>query len=402
MSERSGETLPQDRIDAEVHARLSKMLEVLRHELRTPIGSIITLTDILENQKDDSGANANQADYMDAIRQSAETALNILQSIASTSEAMDLASLTDAPIVHKTFNLRAFLKSIEHHHKAKAVSKGLAFHIKHGEDLPERITAPMTAWRQILDNLLNNAIKFTRNGAVGFSAVMEDGVIAFHVQDTGPGLATAGGESLFEPYVRGSNAGTNRGHGLGLAIVKTLTQRCEGALSFKSGEGAGTHFYLRMPYETAADMAVRDSARKARTAGQVRPPQGRNILVVEDNPINRMLIETLLDKFGHTVTQVENGQAALKIAKKKVFDLVLMDIEIPGGMDGFETSLAIRKLSNWQGVPILALSAHDGPHIEEKIGTYKLDGFIAKPLSARALYTAIETACQEKVAKTAT
>lgn len=383
MTQRTGEDALQARIEEEVQARMHRLLDLLRHELRTPIGSILTLADLL-NEHAAEPSSSNQAEYLDAIRQSAETALNIVQNLAQDPATLGLEGLAGAPLMHRSFALTGFLAGLEAHHGAMAETKGLSFRAHHGEGMPERITAPLTAWRQIIDNLLSNAIKYTTQGEIGLRVELEDNALGFHITDTGPGLQTAGGEKLFDAYARGTNSGTAQGQGLGLAVVKALTMRCEGALSFRSQPGEGTHFYLRLPFSPAATEQPRKQ-----TQGK-RQPRGKKILVVEDNPINRMLIDTLLDKFGHTATQAGDGTAALELTAHNSYDLVLMDIELPNGMNGFDVAEAMRAQPGWKGTPIIALSAHDGPQMEERILRHGLQGFVNKPLSARALYTAIE------------
>lgn len=389
MNSDTGEHDLEAQIEAAVNARLARVLEMLRHELRTPLGSIITLSELMQGPG--HLPPAEQAHYLDAVRQSAETALGILQTFTGKAGADPLAELSDGALVHKAFSMNAFLAGIEAHHREQARLAGLGFSLQRGADLPERLVAPMSAWRQMLDNLLANAVKFTPQGEVRLDIARREGQLVFRIADTGPGLGAAGGAALFAPGARGANAEGRKGHGLGLAVVERLSRRCGGHLTWQERPQGGTLFELALPFETAGrrQRGAPETAGTAEAGGK-----GRRILVVEDNSINRMLIQTLLEKFGHRLSLAPDGAEALKLARRHSFDLVLMDIEIPGSMDGFETTRALRSLPGWEHVPVLALSAHDGAEMQERLASHAMNGFVAKPLSARALYAAIEAACE--------
>ena len=371
-------------VEKRVAARMARAMELLRHEMRTPVGSVLTLCDLIAQEPDAETVKT----YLDGVRQSAHTALSVLQA-SNMAEAVTIeAMINGADTSHAPSSLKAFLAPIRAYHCQKAQEKGLNFTLDVEETAPEVFSAPLSIWRQILDNLLNNAIKFTSDGSVRLMISADSQSLILTVEDTGPGMSAEEQATLFDAYARSKHVQSIEGAGIGLAVVKGLVEKIGGALRLRSEIGVGTAFQIVLPFEAAAEPAKREE-----THSPIK--RSRSILVVEDNRINRMLIETLLDKFGHHIAMASSGEEALTLASEQSFDLVLMDIEMPGGMNGFETTRALRGLPGWVDTPVIALSAHDGPETEKLVAKNKMASLVSKPLSARCLYYAIETAVTE-------
>ena len=375
-------------VEAEVSARVAKVMDLLRHELRTPIGSVVTLCELVQINEKETHLDPKTRSYLEGMRQSAETALSILHAISGSNDSCSVAAMAQNNAAITPFSLASFLQTVQNYHGEKAMSKGLDFAFHMDANLPDYILAPMTSWRQIIDNVLNNAVKFTQSGAIGFKIELEEDFVVFTISDTGSGIAKHEQAAMFEAFSRSETARAYEGQGIGLALVKGLISQCQGALAMRSELGKGTDFQIKLPFETVLQPAV--SAEKTEPTPQ--ETQRKRILVVEDNAINRMLIEALLDKFGHAITMAQSGEEAIRLCALETFDLVLMDIEMPGGMNGFETARALRIYESASQTPILALSAHDGAETEKLAREHTMCGLVSKPLSARNLNAAIKSA----------
>jgi CheY-like chemotaxis protein len=249
--------------------------------------------------------------------------------------------------------------------------------------------------RQVLVNLIGNAIKFTESGAVEIRVehFVRAGKprVRFSVQDTGIGIEAEQVETIFQEFTQGDSSTTRRfgGTGLGLAISRRLVEMMGGKIGCESSPGAGSTFWFSLPAFTAED----DAGERSLTSGGAAGPSnagGRRVLVVEDNPVNRTVAERLLERDGCEVISTERGEDAIRMLREQDFDLVLMDVNMPG-MDGLETTAEIR-LSEDPGkhVPIVAMTARAMDGDRELCLRAGMDDYISKPVSAGALRSLLD------------
>ena len=251
--------------------------------------------------------------------------------------------------------------------------------------------------RQVLLNLLGNAIKFTERGRIEVRVVAEGvdydtTVLRFSVSDTGVGIAADKQESVFEAFEQADKSTTRKygGTGLGLAICSRLVRIMGGRIWVESTAGRGSTFFFTVGLKREAARVTEGGARDGH-ADQDRPetPQLR-ILLAEDNPVNMKLATRMLEKWGHVVTPAENGKEALARFKSGRFDLILMDVQMPE-MDGLEATAVIRSQEQFSGghIPILAMTAHGQAEDRDRCLNAGMDGYVAKPISAATLSGAL-------------
>ncbi|MGZ5862361.1 MAG: ATP-binding protein [Methyloceanibacter sp.] len=360
----------------------SELLALASHELRTPMGAIVSMTELLLASPLDN----TQRRYGETLQQSAKSLLALLNDVLDFSKLeAGHCELDLAP-----FDLHDLVQGIAAGVQARASDKGLASGVDIGASCPRRIKGDGARIRQILDNLIDNALKFTSEGSVRLRASAREAggtlSLRFDVTDTGIGLSKAEQERLFQPYVQVDRAILSRygGTGLGLSIARRLVKLMEGEIGCESVTGQGSLFWVSFPalrVETEASA----SNEEAQPAGVL----SGEILVVEDNAVNRMLIGAYLDEFGLTHEMVGSGGAAVMSLAAKTYDLVLMDIMMPE-LDGIETTKRIRKLQGPSAeVPIVALTAHTKKGDREDYLAAGMDACVSKPIRGRELYAAL-------------
>lgn len=357
-------------------------LAVIVHDIRTPLGAISATADMLAATE----LNERQSRYVDTLRQAA-SALNDLAS-ELIEQAGEISPQPKAPMV---WNPREYLTGIGDLFAAKAQAKGIRFEASLSADLDMLAEGDPNAVRRILSNLLDNAIKFTASGTVRLSAVMEArGRALIQVRDEGPGIAAEELATLFTPYTQGaSGMNLQRGSGLGLWISKTLAGRLGGTLEVESTVGEGTCFSLRIPCaRMKRPRAAGQPAGEANQAPSAPPlPQGLNVLVVDDNALNRVLITTFLDSFGMRFHAVASGGEALAAIGAQAFDAVIMDLQMPE-MDGIETAVRMREAA--RDVPIIALTAGLRPNDTKRLRAASFCATLGKPFAPADLLKALE------------
>jgi CheY-like chemotaxis protein/nitrogen-specific signal transduction histidine kinase len=362
----------------------SELMALASYELRTPMDAIISMTELLLA----SPLDGTQWRYAETLQKSARGLLAVLNDILDFSQLesgqyeLDLAP----------FDLHDLVQTVAANLQARASEKGLASGVDIGASCPRMIRGDAECIRQILTNLVDNALKFTSEGSVRLhaSARAERGklTLRFDVTDTGAGLSKAEQAWLFKPHVDARRAGASHqgGTGLGLAIARRLAELMGGEIGCESVPGQGSLFFVTIPGERAT--TERSSAKEAKEAQPAGPLSG-HILVVEDNAVNRMLIGAYLDEFGLSYEMVDNGGAAIMCLASNSYDLVLMDIMMPE-LDGVETSRRIRKLQGPSAeVPIVALSAKAVTDEGEEYLAAGMDAYVAKPIRGRELYAAL-------------
>ena len=366
----------------------SEFLAMMSHDIRTPMNAIIGYSDILGETELD----AEQASYVSAMTLAGENMLGLINDILDLtrleSGKMDLRE-TDFVPLH-------LLQSLEHVIRVIASKNGSRIVVNVHPQLKMGMRADMKRLNQVLLNLAGNAAKFTHNGVITLHASLMSGEnrVCFIVSDTGSGIPEELQTRLFQPFEQGENgraAGKNS-NGLGLAISERLVRLMGGKISFTTGQKAGTTFFFDIPYEKPlakpADIAL---ALLPDTSGMLR---GRRVLVADDTPANLMVAKAMLEKSGMIVTAVSDGAAAIEAAKGGLFDLMFVDIQMPG-LSGIEVAQAIRAMSNNIAMtPLVALTAQSFPREREQALANGFDAFLSKPIRATVLLECIQSLLQ--------
>lgn len=374
----------------------SLFLAAMSHEIRTPMNGVLGMAQLLL----DSALTPAQRDSVDTISESAESLLCVINDILDFSriEARKL-ELDSTP-----FRLDDVLQSIARLLTPRARDRGLELRVK-GTVPTSAVIGDPARLRQVLINLLGNAIKFTESGAVVLEvfAVPDLPSVRFTVTDTGIGIAPERLSRIFEPFIQGDSGITRRygGTGLGLAISSRLVEAMGGRMDVESHVGRGTKFSFTLPLPATHDDVSKSLSSLAAAVVRHDLPC-LEILVLEDHPVNQKVAAALLTKCGHHVTIAADGEQGVRAAFEGHFDVALIDMEMPV-MNGLEATRIIRERERQLGrrLPIIALTAHAfDEHIRQCVAA-GMDGFCSKPISAerllqeiarvRALYAATET-----------
>jgi two-component system, sensor histidine kinase len=343
---------------------------MISHDLRTPIGAILAGADKIEK----GGEGARR--YARLVREAGVMMRDLLGDLLDM-ERMDAGAM---PVEQINFNLRQLLAETLLLWRTDAARSGLQLRCFGAHSVPEHVTGDPTRLRQVLNNLLSNAVKFTPTGAVTVRLAYQDGRLTVAVEDTGPGLGAGDTERLFQPFDQLDPDKPRRhgGFGLGLAISRKLARLMQGDLTASDLQAGGGCFTLDIPLPRAQPTPAR--------SGPLR------VLVVDDHSINRETIKILLEPLGVNPTLAENGQAALQALETEVFDLVLMDINMPG-MDGREATRRLRAGGGPNSdTPVIAVSAADTPREWRACTEAGMNSHVAKPIRPHRLYEAINAA----------
>ncbi|MBW8366325.1 MAG: response regulator [Arenimonas sp.] len=387
----------------------SRFLANMSHEFRTPLNGIVGMSDLLTTTR----LNKEQRECTEVIQTSAKALLALVEDVLDIS-AIEAGKLK---LNVEDFRLREMTRSVQVMLQPLATNKGLGFSVVVSERVPDDLHGDVDHLRQILVNLLNNAIKFTDLGRVVLEVGLapprarelaearagapapETIVLRFSVRDTGIGIPLAAQRRLFEAFEQVDSAKTRRhgGTGLGTTIAKGLAESMGGRLGFESEEGVGSHFWVELPYRLAEGRGVAPAPVPAnviafddpfvRHRARVKP---LHTLIADDHPANRMVLRRLLEKAGHHVEEVETGDEVLALLTERDFDAVLIDLHMPG-VSGLDVMREVRVMEAGAArrTPFMVLTADVTPEAMQACEQAGARVFLPKPIVAGRLLEAL-------------
>ena len=373
-------TAAREAAHAAIQAK-SDFLNLINHEVRTPMNGIVALVELLNN----SQPRKEQQEYLNGILASSDSLLHIINNIIDYSH-LKSGELT---LDREPFSPRVIVEEAVTPLMELVRSKGLEYILTIDDALPGLLQGDPRRFRQIIVNLLSNAIKFTESGTIRLN--LQLGVqcgthVTLHVTvaDSGIGIPSGFEEKVFAPFVRADLSSTRKhgGAGLGLTIARQLAELMGGGIKLETTANQGSIFHFNVPLRlnVKQEEPGRSMERGQRSLLQW---EGRSlhILLAEDHDVNRNLTERILRRLGHTVSAAPNGKKAVEISEQEGFDLILMDMEMPE-MDGWEATSVIRQREAASGkhVPIIAVTAHALKGNREMLLTSGFDGYMAKPI----------------------
>ena len=357
-----------------------QFLASLNHEIRTPLSGILGMTDLLL----ETTLSIDQKEYVESARVCAENLLQILNG------ALEFTALAGNVSVEETeFHLRETLESVAAEFVAKAESIRLKLIRNFDSRLPDAVVGDPLRLRQLLVALMANAVKFTHQGEVELGAFGQKRdhnsfLLRVVVRDTGIGIPPDRVRSIFEEFQRLHNgpASDHNGLGLGLAVSQKLATLLNGTITVESELHRGSIFSVDIPLRMPVESSIPPVESRPR----------RRILVVDDNSIAQTIASHALRRHSYEVHIAGDGETALEAAASSVFDLILLDLQMPG-LDGFQTAERLRQMPEYVETPIVAVTANCSEDYRDRCREYGMQGFLAKPVRTKDLVQTVQQYC---------
>ena len=373
----------------------SLFLANMSHEVRTPMNGILGFTNLLSKTKLDE----EQLEYVDTINTSMKDLLSIINDI------LDFSRIESGKIEIKTqvVNINDFFESVIRLFSEAANEKSLNLSYQASMSLPENIIIDPLRLRQIISNLIGNAIKFTEYGSVNLTAQFiqegEKEELLIEVIDSGKGIAEQEHKYIFEAFNQSHESlyRPDSGTGLGLTISKQLIELMHGEIGLKSNKNKGSTFWLKLPIKVTQEQPEADLI-ETTVAPDNQRYNGVRVLIADDNSINRKLIATLLNKQGVITDEANDGNIALRMAQNNEYDLIFMDIRMPG-LNGIEVTQLLRSRMPGNKTPVIALTAHALPNEQQSFIDAGMDDCITKPIMDYQLFNLLDTWVLDKKTK---
>jgi PAS domain S-box-containing protein len=379
-----------DRAQA-LSAAKSDFLANITHEVRTPLNGILGMTGLAL----ETDLQPDQREYLDLVKSSGEALLSLVTDVLDFSKYE--AGKLGLDCVE--FSVRTLLREVLRPLALRASGSGLVFESGVDDGVPGQLIGDPIRIGQVLRNLVGNAIKFTTAGKVAVQVQAESiqgsrVTLSFSIADTGIGIPREMHQTIFEPFTQADGSTTRKygGTGLGLSISSGLVELMDGKIWVESEPGAGSTFYFTITLGLPAEQALRETVLPAQDHQQTAPKRSMRILVAEDNSVNQRLAARLLEREGHSVTIAGSGQEAVDLFEQRPFDLILMDVQMPG-LDGLQATACIREKERATGghVPIAAMTAQAAESDRLRCLESGMDAYVTKPVHVPALLKMIES-----------
>ncbi len=369
----------------------SHFLANMSHEIRTPMNAIIGFTSLLLEEEDDEEKRMT----LEMIDKSSTILLDLINGI------LDLSKIEAGKLqtYSTSFQIKETLNSIKNMFTSQAVDKSIDYRINFFEDFPDTVFGDQRLFRQIILNIIGNAFKFTKQGMIEIECNYSEGMVEVKVSDTGIGIAEGKQQQIFKPFTQANRCISSEfgGTGLGLSISMHLAKIMNGMILLESVPEKGSVFTVRIPMPVTGESPMRDLTEnriKYPKTGNITQTTGKGyrdirILIAEDNEINQKLIKRFVTKIGCPCEVVSNGEEALLLLRKKNYDILLLDLQMPV-MDG-ETLLRIIRLDEkLSRLYVIAQTAYAMKGDKERILSMGCDGYVSKPIDRNKLAAAID------------